>query len=268
MTDTAVVADRIATGPEAVTQSTTGPSQETPPVDVDAIVRQRIAETDPKELARLNRGFANEVGNVADALERKRSEARRREWEVDQEARKETQELRDLRKSDPAEYAARMEARDEREEGLRRENARLEGIQDNLIRSLDEQIMTFAKKMPHEIIAQFRDKQWDKGDPVASRMAFIEDVTDAWRKHSLNTEIPTVLARERAKMESELREVLAQATAAENLSNEPTVDTGRGAPAVGYATQAEFNANRSNKQWVANNWGRIQDGLGAGAIRR
>jgi hypothetical protein len=267
----------------------TGTTPEAPPqaesqqtVDIpDDLIRQRIADFDPREIQRLNRKFANLVGNEADRLAERRLEARkdalRAEWEADWRNRQAAAELRQLRDTNPELYVQREKELEEALFRQREDNDRIRRQVDSEVSSLreasDRNLIEWANSLPEPVQQKLRDMgQIDEGDWAASRRKFMQIATDLHREHLresiVKEDLPKELERELAKRSKAIEDGVKAAQAAESNSREPAPDTSGGAAAVGPMTQDEFNRIRHDPMLRRQHKDRIAAGVQARLITR
>lgn len=283
--------------PATTTPASTGESQQTPQsgdgatppapaTDIDALVRQRIAEYDPNELKRLNRKFANVVGNEADRLANERLNRRIPELRAELEAhaanQREADELRELRDSNPELYVQREKDLEARLAKQQVENLAMRAREDAAVTRAREEsdvvLREWAQNLPEPVLTKLREiGQIDEGDWAASRRKFQQVATDLYRDYlkgsvaadEIDRGVAKKLELELAKRSKELETGVKQAVAAEANASDRSPDTGGGgASPSGPMGQAEFDRIRSDPSLRRANKDRIAAGVNAGQILR
>ncbi len=283
---TSAPADSAPASTEQAT-STGAEAQEPKTAEIsEDLIRQRIAEYDPREIAKLNRKYANLVGNEADRLADKRlnerRDALRNEWEADWRNRQEAAELRQLRDTNPELYVQREKELEERLAAERTENQRIRSTVDAEVlaarQESDNAIRDWAQTLPEPVQAKLKAMgQIDEGEWSASRKKFMQVASDLLRDHLresvLADELPKELAKkvdaELAKRSKEIEAGVKAASAAESVAGEQTPDTGGGGTSgAGPMTQAEFDAIRHDPAQRRAAKDRIVGGVNSGLITR
>lgn len=285
--------------PAETTPASTGETPQATPTGADAtaetpktvdipddLIRQRIAEYDPRELARLNRKYANHVGNEADRLADKRVDERisaaRADWERDYRNRQEAAELRELRDTNPELYVQREKELEAKLARQQEENTRIKSRVDTEVLAAREQsdalLREWATSLPEPVQQKLREMgQIDEGEWAASRRKFQQVATDLYRDHlresvvtdEVSKEVAKKLELELAKRSKDLEAGVKAAAAAESNASDPAPDTGGGtAGGSGPMTQAEFDAIRHDQTQRRAAKDRVLAGVAAGLILR
>lgn len=276
--ETPQATDPAAPAAEVTTQQTVEISED--------LIRQRIAEYDPREIQKLNRKFANLVGNEADRLAEKRLETRkdvlRAQWETDWRNNQEAQELRALRDTNPELYVQREKELEERLANQQQENTRIRAqVETEASRyreESDNSLREWAQDLPEPVQQKLREMgEIDEGSWAASRRKFLQVATELHKEHLRETllkeelpkELSKELERELAKRSKSIEEGVKLAAAAEGNAGQPTPDTGGGGSSgTGPMTQAEFDTIRADPTLRRAAMDRIKAGVAAGTIYR
>jgi hypothetical protein len=135
---------------------------------------------------------------------------------------------------------------------------------------VDQRVIAgLAATLPVEVQQDLAEKPY-RGSPEDARLAYLTDVVNAVREHALKTALPerlkTEVEKELARRMPKELEALQKKVLSQTVGGEPAPDTGSaGAPPVGeFVTPQEWNANKSNRQWIRANIDRVNRALAQG----
>lgn len=125
-------------------------------------------------------------------------------------------------------------------------------------------LAAWQKTLPEEVQAAVRSKVYDGMTWEQGYTAYVNDVVEALAAHRTKTNEQAT----RARLEAELRPVIETEVRQAIASGRPPVDGSGGQSGAGVLTQAVFDANRGNPDWVNQNLDRIGEAIAAGKITR